>query len=156
MIRDHGHCQFSACHQNRHLKAHHLIHWADGGPTNLDNLILLCQFHHTAVHEGQMTIRRTRTIDAPPRWEFWMPDGNPHRDWYTADGLLNFLTQHADQTRTHPQHERTATMINNVTSFHHPDAQRIQPRWRGERYDHHEAVQALFRMPILGPDSKAA
>ena len=40
------------CHQTHHLKAHHLIHWADGGPTDLDNLILLCQFHHTAVHEG--------------------------------------------------------------------------------------------------------
>ncbi len=25
-----------------------------------------------------------------------MPDGKPHRDWYTAEGLLNFLTQHAD------------------------------------------------------------
>ncbi len=42
-------------------------------------------------------------------------------------------------------------MITNVTGFHHPDAQRIQPRWRGERYDRHEAVQALFRMPVRTP-----
>ena len=28
------------------------MHWADGGPTNLDNLALLCGFHHRALHEG--------------------------------------------------------------------------------------------------------
>ena len=152
MIRDRGRCQFTGCHQTRHLKAHHLIHWADGGPTDLDNLILLCQFHHTAVHEGQMTIRRSQERS----WEFWMPDGRPHRDWYTAEGLLTFLNQHADRTRAEQQQSERSTMITNVTGFHHPDAQRIQPRWRGERYDRHEAVQALFRMPLLSEDEKAA
>jgi hypothetical protein len=34
------------------LKAHHLVHWADGGPTDLDNLVLLCHAHHTLLHEG--------------------------------------------------------------------------------------------------------
>lgn len=147
MIRDQGRCQFTGCHQSRHLKAHHLIHWTDGGPTDLDNLVLLCQFHHTAVHEGAMTIRRADATTGRV-WEFWMPDGRPHRDWYSAEGLLNFLAQHADQTRADQQQTRRRTMINNVTSFHHPDAQRIQPGWRGERYDRHEAVQALFRMPL--------
>ena len=33
--------------------AHHLIHWADGGPTSLNNLALLCRKHHTATHNGQ-------------------------------------------------------------------------------------------------------
>ncbi len=47
-------------------------------------------------------------------------------------------------------------MITNVTGFHHLDAQRIQPRWRGERYDRHEAVQALFRMPIRTTDDSMA
>ena len=32
--------------------AHHVIHWADGGPTSLDNLVLLCSAHHHQVHEG--------------------------------------------------------------------------------------------------------
>ncbi|HEY5187200.1 MAG TPA: HNH endonuclease [Actinomycetes bacterium] len=27
--------------------AHHIIRWADGGPTDLDNLALLCRYHHT-------------------------------------------------------------------------------------------------------------
>ncbi len=30
--------------------AHHLVHWADGGPTDLDNAALLCERHHTIVH----------------------------------------------------------------------------------------------------------
>ncbi|WP_344147627.1 HNH endonuclease signature motif containing protein [Kribbella yunnanensis] len=36
--------------------AHHLIHWAAGGPTSLQNLALLCAFHHRAVHDGQWSI----------------------------------------------------------------------------------------------------
>jgi hypothetical protein len=152
IIRDQARCQFTGCHQTRHLKAHHLVHWADGGPTDLDNLILLCQFHHTVVHEGQMTIHHAR----PGSWEFRMPDGRPHREWYTADGLLAFLAQHVD-THTAGRHlADSATMIDNVTGFHHADAQRIQPRWRGERYDRHEAVQALFRMPIATGAPRAA
>lgn len=151
MIRDHGMCQFTACHQTRHLKAHHLIHWADGGPTDLSNLILLCQFHHTAVHEGCMTIRRPDVASGRPgAWEFLMPDGKPHRDWYSAEGLLGFLAAHADRTRAEQHRARLASVIANVDAFRHPDARRIQPGWRGERYDRHEAVQALFRMPATG------
>ena len=52
MIRDHGMCQYPGCHQTRHLKAHHLSPWILGGGTDLENLILLCQWHHTAVHEA--------------------------------------------------------------------------------------------------------
>jgi Domain of unknown function (DUF222)/HNH endonuclease len=32
--------------------AHHVEHWLHGGPTSLDNLVLLCRVHHRAVHEG--------------------------------------------------------------------------------------------------------
>ena len=47
-------------------------------------------------------------------------------------------------------------MINDVDGFQHPDAQRIQPRWRGERYDRHECVQALFRMPVRTTEDREA
>ena len=33
-----------------HTQVHHLVHWADGGPTDLDNGCLLCQRCHTQVH----------------------------------------------------------------------------------------------------------
>ena len=49
-VRDRG-CRFPGC-GSRHTQAHHVIPWAEGGKTSLDNLILLCRFHHRAVHEG--------------------------------------------------------------------------------------------------------
>ena len=72
MIRDHGMCQYPGCHQTRHLKAHHLIAWMLGGRTDLDNLILLCQWHHTAVHEGGVTIIKVQMVGCSPN-----PMGNP-------------------------------------------------------------------------------
>jgi hypothetical protein len=49
--RDHT-CRFPGCEHTRWLQGHHLWHWPDGGPTNLDNLALLCFRHHHLVHEG--------------------------------------------------------------------------------------------------------
>ena len=49
-------CRFPGCDRTRWLHAHHLIHWANGGPTSLDNLILLCGDHHRFVHEDGWTI----------------------------------------------------------------------------------------------------
>ena len=48
--RDTG-CRFPGC-TSRRCDAHHVQHWADGGATRLDNLVLLCRRHHRAVHEG--------------------------------------------------------------------------------------------------------
>lgn len=49
-IRDKG-CTFPGCHAPPAWSdAHHIRHWADGGPTDLANLALLCQRHHTTVH----------------------------------------------------------------------------------------------------------
>ncbi|MCA1841279.1 MAG: DUF222 domain-containing protein [Actinomycetota bacterium] len=49
--RDKG-CRFPDCSHQMFLLAHHIIHWSDGGPTDLDNLVELCWFHHHLVHEG--------------------------------------------------------------------------------------------------------
>ena len=43
-------CRFPGC-GCRYTDAHHIIHWAEGGETKLDNLVLLCRRHHRAVHE---------------------------------------------------------------------------------------------------------
>jgi len=45
-------CRFPGCELRKWLKAHHLVHWARGGGTDLDNLILLCHAHHRLIHEG--------------------------------------------------------------------------------------------------------
>ena len=50
--RDQGFCRWPGCDRRRHLAAHHRHHWAQGGETSLDNLVLLCFQHHRLVHEG--------------------------------------------------------------------------------------------------------
>lgn len=49
--RDNTTCRFPGCARHLHLHAHHVHHWAQGGLTNLDNLVLLCHHHHKLVHE---------------------------------------------------------------------------------------------------------
>ena len=46
-----GGCRFPGCPFQGWLHAHHKTHWADGGPTDLCNLILLCGYHHRFLHE---------------------------------------------------------------------------------------------------------
>jgi hypothetical protein len=50
-FRDGG-CRFPGCERRRWVKAHHIVHWGDGGGTDLDNLVLLCHAHHRLIHEG--------------------------------------------------------------------------------------------------------
>ena len=45
-------CRFPGCGRTRWLYAHHIVHWARGGSTDLDNLVLLCFAHHALIHEG--------------------------------------------------------------------------------------------------------
>lgn len=49
--RDRG-CRFPGCENRRFLDAHHIHHWAKGGKTTPENLLLLCRRHHRRVHEG--------------------------------------------------------------------------------------------------------
>jgi hypothetical protein len=48
--RDYG-CRFPGCTCSKFVDAHHIQHWADGGETGMDNLVLLCRRHHRLVHE---------------------------------------------------------------------------------------------------------
>ncbi|KGN42451.1 HNH endonuclease signature motif containing protein [Knoellia aerolata] len=52
--RDRG-CSFPGCDMPPGwAEAHHLVHWADGGTSDLDNAALLCQRHHTLVHDRRL------------------------------------------------------------------------------------------------------
>src|SRR5438874_13655310 len=55
--RDRG-CRFPGCENHRFVDAHHVQHWARGGETRLDNLVLLCRRHHRLVHEGGYSVER--------------------------------------------------------------------------------------------------
>jgi Domain of unknown function (DUF222)/HNH endonuclease len=75
-----GGCRFPGCELKRWLHAHHLVHWSRGGPTDLENLALLCGFHHRLLHEGgwkatghpsadlRFHVPSGRTLGAFPGW----------------------------------------------------------------------------------------
>ena len=65
-------CRFPGC-QVRHCDAHHVRHWAQGGATKLENLLLLCRVHHRAVHEEGFKVTLRDDGDAC----FFRPDGRP-------------------------------------------------------------------------------
>jgi uncharacterized protein DUF222/HNH endonuclease len=74
VVRDRG-CRFPGCGRPPGwCDAHHVRHWADGGPTALGNLLLLCRRHHRAVHQDF----RVRMDDGRPR--FGRADGTPVED----------------------------------------------------------------------------
>ena len=52
----HPTCAVPGCGATRGLHAHHIRHWEDGGATELDNLVLLCPYHHRLHHRGVITI----------------------------------------------------------------------------------------------------
>jgi len=53
--RDRG-CTYPGCTAPAAwCKAHHVIHWADGGATDVDSAALLCQRHHSVVHTRRLT-----------------------------------------------------------------------------------------------------
>jgi hypothetical protein len=63
-------CVFAGCAAPSYwCDVHHLIHWIDGGETNLENSALLCERHHTKVHHG---FRVERQPDG--RWRTYRPD----------------------------------------------------------------------------------
>jgi hypothetical protein len=62
-IRDGSNCRFPGCGHSRYLEAHHVIHWIDGGETELENLVLLCSAHHRLHHLGRFNIEM---VDGAP------------------------------------------------------------------------------------------
>lgn len=64
-------CTFPGCGARRFTQAHHIVWWEHGGPTDLDNLLLVCSFHHKLVHEYRWVVRREE--GGTVRW--FHPDG---------------------------------------------------------------------------------
>jgi 5-methylcytosine-specific restriction endonuclease McrA len=113
--RDRG-CRFPGCHV-RVGEGHHVRHWAQGGPTTLSNLALLCRRHHRAVHEEGYQIERS--LDGA--LQFRRPDGRAVPDVpppapVPADPVAALRAQNAAEGLR--LHARTAC-----------------PGWLGERLD---------------------
>ncbi|MGH9121187.1 MAG: DUF222 domain-containing protein, partial [Acidimicrobiales bacterium] len=69
-----GGCRWPGCDRPAHFTAgHHLVHWINGGGSELDNLVLLCNRHHWMVHEGGWQIIKSeegRLLTIPPPSRF--------------------------------------------------------------------------------------
>jgi hypothetical protein len=125
-----GGCRFPGCTNARFVDAHHIHHWADGGETKLDNLVLLCRRHHRFVHEHGFRVERE-----DKRFRFVRPDGrpvpaSPEVAPLDSDGWLLLTDAHA-QLGLRVDH-RTAV-----------------PTWSGESMDYNWAVGALQRRAEL-------
>jgi len=122
--RDAAGCQFPGCTYERYLDAHHIEHWAEGGKTELSNLVTLCRWHHRLVHEGGIGVR--------PRggggWRFFHSDGRefaPVR-W---DPRNNCRGSEIEET-----HRAEGIVVTEDTAA---------TRWRGERMDYDHGVMLL-------------
>jgi 5-methylcytosine-specific restriction endonuclease McrA len=105
-------CRFPGC-SVRFGQGHHIRHWAQGGPTTLSNLALLCRRHHRAVHEEGYQVERGP--DGALR--FLRPDGLPLPDVPPAAELP---LDPAEAIRMH--HKERGLRINPRTAF---------PTWAG-------------------------
>jgi len=93
-LRDAG-CRFPGCTHDKFVDGHHIQHWADGGETSLDNLVLLCRRHHHLVHEGGFACERTsdgevvfkdQRQEPLPNWSPMTPIANQDiSDWLNGE-----------------------------------------------------------------------
>jgi hypothetical protein len=122
--RDRG-CRFPGCTCTRFVDAHHILHWADGGETGMDNLVLLCRRHHRLVHEGGFEVATNQNGEI----EFTRPGGKiiPRSPEPRSRGNVIHI-QRANR--------RNGLNITPKTAV---------PRWHGEKMDHQLAVLSLLQ-----------
>jgi hypothetical protein len=69
-IRDKG-CAVGGCGRTpNQCHAHHILHWVDGGPTTLDNMVLVCKYHHRVIHHAGWSVRMDNGLPviSKPEW----------------------------------------------------------------------------------------
>src|SRR5207249_4504563 len=113
--RDRG-CRFPGC-TVRFGDGHHIRHWANGGPTTLSNLAMLCRRHHRAVHEEGYQIVRQPDGALEFRW----PDGEPLPEVPPSPAVPH---DPVDELRA--THTAIALRL---------DARTLTQTWAGERVD---------------------
>jgi HNH endonuclease len=116
--RDHGRCRFPGC-ESRRADLHHIMHWVNGGRTDLANLISLCSWHHQIVHD------RGYTIAVPPGGGF---------AFYRLDGTLLPGCPPLPEPDGPIGQAHDADITPNT----------IIPPWYGERLDLNHAIWTCF------------
>ena len=120
--RDRG-CRFPGCPSTHRLHGHHVRHWAEGGETSLDNLILLCPTHHRLVHEGGFDVQR---LD---------------------DGAFRFSNPHGLAIRPPKRHATSSPdtiVVQNESLGLAIDCETATAHWHGERIDYDHALMVTM------------
>lgn len=130
LIRD-RHCKHPGCTSVRGLEAHHVVHWIDGGPTDMANLVLLCERHHHLLHDSAFRVEAL----GRQRFRFIGGDGNPIADHVHPD---RFVVERQPVETEHPVEPTAAT-----------------PRWYGDKLDREWAIAVLStRRAMFGPTNE--
>jgi hypothetical protein len=126
--RDRG-CRFPGCGL-RFGQGHHIQHWAQGGPTTLSNLAMLCRRHHRAVHEEGYRVERQ------------------------ADGTLMFRTPYgwplpdAPERGAVPDDPVQTVRADNEARGVRIDAETSMPSWLGEPLNVVYAIDVLHPLAV--------
>jgi hypothetical protein len=139
-----GGCRFPGCGV-RYFDAHHIVHWADGGGTKLENLVNLCKRHHRAVHEGGFRVEVVVDEGIPvdrgcaggPEIRFLRPDGR------TIPVVPDSPPVPADAAEALAREHQRKDIL--------PDAWTATPLWQGEVFDLGMAVEGLRGTPVYHP-----
>ena len=125
-VRDKG-CRFPGCTNTRFVDGHHIKHWADGGETSLDNLIMLCRRHHHLVHEGGFVCEKSATgeITFKDQREQVLESSSNMPGLAAGDDIQQWMDREFFEANI--------------------DSDTCTAKWyAGERLDWHEAVAHLF------------
>jgi 5-methylcytosine-specific restriction endonuclease McrA len=128
--RDRG-CRFPGC-PVRVGQGHHVRHWAQGGPTTLSNLALLCRRHHRAVHEEGYQVARS----PDGALEFRRPNG--------------WLLPEVPRPAAVPADPVGALEARHAAEGLRLDARTGCPKWLGERLDVGWAIGVLHPLATRG------
>ena len=126
------------CDRSRYVHAHHIRHWADGGETNLENLVTLCSQHHRLVHEGSygVCVNAGEIEFTRPDGRLIPPAGTAHTGCFRGNTCAN-------------SGARRLLAFNTARGLA-IDAGTARCRWGGERMDYDIAIDGLCRKAGYG------
>ncbi len=125
LARRDGCCRFPGCGQRVFTEGHHVVHWALGGETALENLVTVCGHHHRFVHEYGYRVE----LDARQEPTFYDPRG----------GVVRAVPEPVRSERLGMAEIRRANAGLAITP------QTNAPRWDGERVNYDWVIEDLCR-----------